>query len=80
MASSPTHADLEPIYEETWRDFNDDNSQIGDEYLKMKEEEEKRWCLYEKYIPSKKCLGIISVCLMMFISGCLLYMISFPTT
>ena len=79
MASSPTHADLEPIYEETWRDFNDDNSQIGDEYLKMKEEEEKRWCLCEKYIPSKKCLGIISVCLMMFISGCLLYMISFPT-
>jgi len=75
MASSPTHSDLEPIYEETWHDFSG-NSQIGDEYLKMKEEDEKRWCLYEKYIPSKKCLGVTSVCLTMFISGCFLYMIS----
>ena len=77
--SNPMHPDFESIYEEPGHYYRN-NSQVGDEYLQMNEEEEKKWCLYEKYIPSKKCLGIIIVCLTMFISGCLLYILSFPTT
>jgi len=52
---SPSHSELEPIYEETWRSFSD-FSQIGPEYLQLKEDEEKRGCLYENYAPSNKCL------------------------
>lgn len=74
MTENPMHNDLDPINEETWRDFSE-QSQIGPEYLQMKEDEEKRWCICENYTPSNKCLLITCGLLMTAVVGCVTYML-----